>query len=135
MNANPNFPAAIEDIPFIAFDYEDEVTKSWENQEYWGGFYQREIAESGIEKCVGSCRDMVEDLRLNFVCAKEVVRDNHFEPLIEGIGDNRVVVFEQFESKVSHLSMFLAGNIKFLSSFSFFQKIKKSNFCRSISIL
>lgn len=43
---------------------------------------------------------------MNFVCSKEIVKDNFFEPLVEGLDDGKLVIYEQFEFKVFLLSDF-----------------------------
>jgi hypothetical protein len=44
---------------------------------------------------------MIDDLEINFVCSREIVKDNFFEPLVEGLGDGKLVIFEQFDFKVN----------------------------------
>lgn len=56
---NPAFPKIIEDIPSIAFNYQEEAKVDWENGSFWGGFQEVQAVENGIEKCIGSAREMV----------------------------------------------------------------------------
>lgn len=96
-SGDSTFPDSVAELPTVFFPYKQEIAKIYENLNYFGDHYQLSIAMDGMSALINNVLEKIGTLKLNYVCTKNVIRDNYFEPIINGLLTNKLVIFEQYE--------------------------------------